>query len=669
MVRILQKMDSLFGFLLEDGAKIALLLFLSLAVVIGLTYQILALSHPYPLDYGEAPLVDQAMRLGAGQNIYRADIASPPYTISNYPPVYVAALVPFVALFGPNFWAGRVISWLSALASAAFLALIVHRLTKDRLAAVITGSLFLAVPYVVYWSSLLRVDLLALALSLAGLYLLASRPTARWSLIAAAMLLVAAIYSRQSYALAAPLAAFVWLWAHDWRQAVRLAAWVGGLTLILFLVLNTLTQGGFYFNIVTANVNEFGMERLEGNLRRFRDTAPVLLLTGGLALVLAFRRIRPWPLLVPYLIGAALSTLTIGKIGSNVNYFLELSAALSLAAGAVVAWSRRASGSHVLRVVLLVLLAFQSGDLMRTTLDEYAWQLKGRRAALGALHDLEALVAQAEGPVLADEYMGMITLQGRPLTIQPFEVTQLAQAGLWDQTPLVQRILDKEFSLILIHYFPEFAVYKERWTPEMLSAIGRSYVASQLLADTRIYRPFSSRAPMEACPGAPWRLPSSGVLGVQWKEGGLNFYGRGNPGTVPVFAVADGLLTRSADWTGAVAIQHDDTLQPGEKVWSYYASMAGANGLDSYIVEDFPPGVTGIPVKAGQLLGYQGWQSGQAMQTAWMHVRFAVVQGTGDGGFPEMLTPENVLDPSLCLGLAIKPEAKEPNSQPLNCEQ
>jgi len=641
----------------ENLATIILLLSLSLAAVGFLTYQVQAVSHPYPLDYGEAPLVDQAMRLAAGRNIYRTDLSSPPYTISNYPPLYVLSLVPFVKLFGPTFLAGRAISMLCGLASATFLALIIYTHTQDRIAAITTGLIFLAIPYVVHWSSLLRIDLLALACSTGGLYLLARWPTARWSTIGSALLLVAAIYTRQSYALAAPLAAFVWLWMHDWRRALRLrsgqalglAALAGGLSLILFLALNALTRGGFYFNVVTANVNEFGIERLEWNLRRLCDAAPFLLVIGGVSLVLAPGRVRSWPLLVPYLIGAALSSLTIGKVGSNVNYFLELCAALSLASGALVAWSRK---HRWLRVVLLALLTLQVRLLMQTTADEYLEPLSYRLHSRQELGQLEEIVASAEGPLLADEYMGLITLQGRPLYIQPFEVTQLANAGLWDQSPLVERIHDQEFSLILIHHFPGIEVHKERWTPEMLSAISRAYTPAAVLGNTRVYRPIGSHhTPLDGCPGAAWRLPTRSDLGVQWHDAGLYFFGRGNENSVPVYAVADGLLTQFPDWTGSVAIQHADPLQPGEKVWSYYADMASANGSESYIVQDFPPGSDNVPVKAGQLLGYQGRWSGQPLRPMWIHLRFSVVQAAEDGSFPGAVGPENILDPSSYLGI------------------
>jgi hypothetical protein len=143
----------------------------------------------------------------------------------------------------------------------------------------------------------------------------------------------------------------------------------------------------------------------------------------------------------------------------------------------------------------MVLLAFQVARLMQTTLKDYAGGLRARRGDVDQLRQLEGLVIAADGPVLADEYMGMITLQGRPLYLQPFEITQLARAGVWDQTPLVEGIRNQAFPLILIHFFPEYPVYKERWTEEMLLDIQRYYVPGDSLADTRVYRPNASLSP------------------------------------------------------------------------------------------------------------------------------------------------------------------------------
>jgi hypothetical protein len=487
-----------------DGSKIMLRLFLYVALVIFLVYAALAISFYYPLDYGEAPLVDQARRLAAGLNIYRPDLSTPPYTIANYPPLYILSLVPFVNLSGMPFLAGRAISVLSALAAAIFLGLISHTFSKDRFAALATGLLFLAIPYVVSWSGLLRIDLLALALSLAGLYVLIRWPGATWGLAGGGLLLVAAAYTRQSYALAAPLAALAWLWTYERRRALALALLVGGLGLILFVGLNILTNGGFFVHIVAANVNEFGWERLAERFGDLSITAPLLLILGGAFLVFGRGRARSWPLLAFYLIGATLSALTIGKIGSNVNYFLELSAALSLVAGAFIAWSRPHPWQQA---ALLILLALQTGLLMRTTLDESVdgW-LTARRSETEALRELEGLVAEANDPILADEDMGLLTLHRRPLYLQPFEMTQLARTGRWNQADLLADIDNHAFSLILIHHFPFSSIYQERWTAEMLSAIGQNYTPILVMAGTAVYQP--QRGPTVASLPDPVRAAS-----------------------------------------------------------------------------------------------------------------------------------------------------------------
>jgi hypothetical protein len=201
----------------------------------------------------------------------------------------------------------------------------------------------------------------------------------------------------------------------------------------------------------------------------------------------------------------------------------------------------------------------------------------------------------------------------------------------------------------------------------MLAALEDAYMATNLLADTVVYRPAGYvEDPAEVCAGAPWRLPSSGVLGVRWQAGGLEFYGRGNARAVPVYAVADGLLTRLPDWLDAVAIQHDDPLQPGRKVWSYYTGMADGNGADSYVAPEFPPGAAQIPVTAGQLLGYQGTWSGRAQWPMWMHVGFFVVPAEAPGAVPVL--PGLAQDPSPYLGLAIEPMSQASDTQPLDCE-
>ncbi|NUM45434.1 MAG: exo-alpha-sialidase [Anaerolineales bacterium] len=492
-----------------EGVKIILFFFLVASGIIFILHSGLSIAHPYPLDYGEAPLVDQAMRMAKGENIYRATLDTPPYTIANYPPLYIVSLIPFLNTFASPFHMARAVSVVATLLSALFIGLTVYTFTPSyrlhpegsteptnqqtnkkppqTLPALVAALFFLASPYVTQWAGRARIDSLALAFATAALYVMARWPKSRWGWIGGGLLLVAAAYTRQSYALAAPLAGFVWLFTQDKRKAIGLALLVGGLGAALFFLLNTLTDGGFYYNIITANVNEFGWDRLKNSLTDLWNLSYIILLLGALFLLLGWRAQKSWPLIALFFVGASLSALTIGKIGSNINYYLELAAAFALLAGITLVWSQ----AHPWRyVAITLLLAVQMGLLlensMRTNVD---FILASRLADTTALKLLEQEVKDTDAPILADEYMGLLTINDRPLYLQPFEVTQLANAGMWNEQPLLDELAAQKFGAVFIHHFDTYALQKERWTPGMLAAIETYYRPVKTLAGTVIYIP------------------------------------------------------------------------------------------------------------------------------------------------------------------------------------
>jgi hypothetical protein len=152
---------------------------------------------------------------------------------------------------------------------------------------------------------------------------------------------------------------------------------------------------------------------------------------------------------------------------------------------------------------------------------------------------------------------------------------------------------------------------------------------------------------------------------------------------------------RRSDWDSAVAVQHDDPVRPGEKVWSFYGDMASSEDGESFVLPSFPLGSEGVPVEAGQLLGYQGTWSGSIGGAIWMHLHFAVVPALADGSFPseivglvseEEFSPEDIpliseedgspedeeiefaLDPSPYLGTVRSQVMGVATWLPLNCQ-
>jgi hypothetical protein len=134
-------------------ATAVLLLAQSWALMLFLRHGWDALTFPFPLNYGEGPLLDQAVRLANFEGIYSSDLTRAPYTISNYPPFYLLVQAPFVWLFGPELWYGRLISLASVGATGPLRALTLFTLTRDRIAAMAAGLTFPAIPYVLRWSS------------------------------------------------------------------------------------------------------------------------------------------------------------------------------------------------------------------------------------------------------------------------------------------------------------------------------------------------------------------------------------------------------------------------------------------------------------------------------------------------------------------------------------
>ena len=448
-----------------------------------------AVAFPYSLDYGEGPLLDQAVRLAHGFGIYRVPAGAAPWTVSNYPPLYPGVEAALSVVFGPGYWYGRLASLASVVAAAYFAGSIVRMIIEDRIAGLVTALFVLAVPFTGYWAALARIDSLALALSLGGLWCVVRWPTRRLGLVLAVIAFTAAVFTRQTAALAAPLAAFVWLLRIRIGRAFLLAAGVGAAVVALGAGLNLWTRGAFWFDVVTANVNAYDWGTVASYGGYLVTHLPVLLAAALAAIVVSLAlRVRGTRLLVAYLLGSFAVGLTSGKVGSNVNYLMEFGVALSIAAGMLLGcvrpWPRW-------RLVTVVLLTVQAAILLVPS--QWHQMAELRMSTSTANAELLDIVKAADGPVLADEDMGLLPLAGRPIEFQPFELTQLAAAGSWDQQPVVDAIYAQRYAVILVFSFPDFAVEQERWTPEMLGAIAAAYEPATEVdtayGKTVVYRP------------------------------------------------------------------------------------------------------------------------------------------------------------------------------------
>jgi hypothetical protein len=256
------------------------------------------------------------------------------------------------------------------------------------------------------------------------------------------------------------------------------------------MAVNVASDGGFFLHIVTANLNRLDAGMGLGYLRGFAGRLPVLLVSAAAGVAVAWRRKEParW-LLGPFLAGGFVSALAVLKAGSNVNYFFELLAAAALAVGFMVASLERRP--FLLGTFVLLLTAQTLAQTTETLL--FLRGLETRAAQRAEVARLETLIREADGPVLADEWMGLLPLQGKMLSFQPFELSQLARAGRWDQRPFVESLLAGRFPLVLIHApASDPRRVGSRWTPGMLEAFRSAYTVSEVVDETLVLRPAAS---------------------------------------------------------------------------------------------------------------------------------------------------------------------------------
>jgi hypothetical protein len=470
-----------------------------LAYLVGLTLwlSLIGLTFPYQLDYGEGFLLHFVRSWSQGQPIYKA-AEGYPYIVANYPPLSILLALALTPLLGLTYAAGRIWTLLAISALAAIIGAWVKQEGGRWLPAVIVSLAFVGSPYVYHWAPLFRVDLVGLALTLGGLYAVwrgarSGRPAWIWS---AAVLFVAALFTKQSF-LFAPAAAFLFLFlCVDRWWAIRMGLAIAVLGGGLFLLVNTLTGGGFWFGLVSSNVNPFLWPEFWKQQADFFGTFALLALLAAWYLFDKFVLDRRAPLAagasvrdrvtpLDFYLPAALASLWFaGKAGAWENYFFEALAALALCAGLGLArWERRVPRTYVWLAPLLVLAQVLLMWHTPRAADRFL------RLTRVSNEEIAPLLAATPDPIVSED-MGLLVTNDKVLDYCSFQYSQLARAGRWDQSWELGQLQDRAFSLVILEQGTRLDVDRyQRFTREFLSELDRNYRHTRTAGKYHIYEP------------------------------------------------------------------------------------------------------------------------------------------------------------------------------------
>ncbi|HWU91765.1 MAG TPA: hypothetical protein VN106_00775 [Sphingomicrobium sp.] len=479
-----------------------------------------AIRYPFELDYGEGIVWQQAQQMGAGHAY--GSITGFPTIVFHYPPLYHAITLVVAGVSGLDMlMAGRIVSVAATLLTAVFAALIAYRAVRGDIArkaaglcGLIAGLVTLTVWPVTNWGPLMRVDMVAMALGLAGLWLSMLAFTRPRLVHLAALCFVAAVFAKQT-AIAAPAAAFLTLLLLKPRTALAGIATSIAVGLAVLGLLTWATDGGFVRHIFLYNINRFDASRLAAIATVLARHEGYLAVVGiGLA-KLHSKRQGPFSLrelrghlaesqgaaclllLLLYLAFAVLMMLTVAKVGSNINYFLEALCAVAILVGvacrdAAVAVTEGSAfeerGAVLLRIGLPLLIGVQA-LLVPPPL---AAEVKPSRMA--ETWQLVQMIHDADRPVISDD-MVLIKRAGREVVWEPAIFAELASKGIWDERPFIARVRRGEFAFFVTRGDRGGVLFQNRYTPAVADAMDAAYPVRRRMAGYVLHLPRDMAAP------------------------------------------------------------------------------------------------------------------------------------------------------------------------------
>ena len=521
-----------------------ILLSLTILIYVGyffiyLRYTVALLQFPFDYDQGEGFELNDSVLFARGEWPYKNNEVFPFYS-SNYPPLYHLFLAPFVWVFGPAYWYGRLFSFLSTLVTAGAIGWAIHRATRDKPISIIAGLAFLASNYVYHIGPLFRQHISMVMFETLAVVILAplshdDTPAKRKRICLGLLCLLAAGYTKQlAYATAAVCLLFVI--SRGIKRGLLASAIFAAVAAAIFGLINAATGGQWWINIILANINEFIPGQMEGLYRQWYDLHLILIWLSAAFVIIAvlnaagvkiLRRFAPQNdksnmLYAMWFVVAVANGSLAGKWGAGEAYFMTSIAALCICAGMLVAeWRQAAAGSRPLvqwatALAIPCLLILQAGRLVHMPTqgrlfepiarllnlptdspyyDSQGYTQLGRppnAIDIEQGYKILAYVTAADGPVMTEE-AAFSLLAGKDQVGNPTQLLNLAKNNMLDSKAMVEMIDNQEFDVIVLK--------AEFYPRPVLLAIGQKYES----VETIIMNGFNYRVlkPREEAAHAP----------------------------------------------------------------------------------------------------------------------------------------------------------------------
>lgn len=501
----------------------ALLAFIGYFLVYGF-YAWRLFQFPFDYDQGEGFELMDTVLFSQGEWPYR-DNNSYPFYSSNYPPLFHVVTVPLVWIFGPQYWTGRLVSFLGTLITALAIGFAVQREGKRWWLSALSGLAFLASNYVYHVGPLFRQHMFMVMFETLAVVLMAviidreendgRRRT--WQLLIVMLLLLAAGYTKQlAYATVAAVFIFFFL-----RQTWRAVIWAIPFALItgaIFLWIDHSTNGMWLLNTVTANINPFVPGQAQGLFRQWFQLHAVVTVVATIFAVyqLYFERLSIYTI---WFVVAVINSITAGKWGAGESYFATAIAASCILTG--IAFGRLLDRSSLrggiwqaaAMTIIPLLFLFQANQMFHMpthtpmlaaiarTLGRPAEVMIAPQTSCSAPRDAEAipyvddagisllgrppnredtlagiaiteLIATGETAAFAED-AGFNLYLGRDVITNPTQLLNLYNNNAVDLSEMLQMLDEQAFDSVVLR--------AQFYPPPVLEVIGQRYETKELI--------------------------------------------------------------------------------------------------------------------------------------------------------------------------------------------
>jgi 4-amino-4-deoxy-L-arabinose transferase-like glycosyltransferase len=475
-----------------------------------------AIGYPFELDYGEG-IVWQQMRDIVDGSGY-APLGVYPAIVYHYPPVYHLVTAGVAALAGlDELAAGRMVSIFSTFAMASFAGLLTaDAMPRDErpivrwICGAVAGLSLATCHPVMSWFAMMRVDMLACALALAGLFFAIRAVEQRGAILLAAVAFVLAVYTKQT-SIAAPVAAFLGLLIIRPRAAALLLASCLVLGLASLAWLSWTTDGLFLRHILIYNVNRIDLSRL-ALLGDLLSAHAVFLAVATIGVCVSWRRmpfrgvgkerLASWrlrlaqdrsfaafPILFLFLGLKTLMLVTILKSGSNTYYLVEWLGAVAIFAGIGISPAVKAAiGEKGQRSVLIAAVILAGMAIQAFKVPSAERTLAMARGRVASLPPLVTRIRDSAKPVISDD-MVLLIRAGKPVRWEPAITAELAHSRLYDEQAFANMVRRQEFAFFVTRSSRGHKLYDDRYNPAVADAMDAAYPRKQVVAGLILHLP------------------------------------------------------------------------------------------------------------------------------------------------------------------------------------